>query len=72
MREEVLMALVRFGHRETCEEALKRFQAFLDDKKTTVLPVDTRKVTGGLSFQIFFPVFVIHLMRMFCRLLILL
>ncbi|XP_071903057.1 aminopeptidase M1-like isoform X1 [Coffea arabica] len=43
MREEVLMALVRFGHRETCEEALKRFQAFLDDKKTTVLPVDTRK-----------------------------
>lgn len=43
MREESLMALVRFGHRETCEEGLKRFQAYLDDRKTTLFPVDTRK-----------------------------
>ncbi|XAR49909.1 Membrane alanyl aminopeptidase, partial [Bertholletia excelsa] len=44
LREDVLMALVNFGHDKTIDEALKRFQAYLADQKTTLLPVDTRKV----------------------------
>ncbi|CAI9757692.1 unnamed protein product [Fraxinus pennsylvanica] len=43
MREEVLMALASFGHPQTHEEATKRFHAFLDDKNTSLLPVNTRK-----------------------------
>ncbi|KAL3511647.1 hypothetical protein ACH5RR_024364 [Cinchona calisaya] len=42
-REEVLMALVSFGHQQTCEEALKRFQAYMDDRETSLLPVDARR-----------------------------
>ncbi|XP_073141119.1 aminopeptidase M1-like [Henckelia pumila] len=43
IREEVLMALAQFGHRQTHEEAMKRFHAFLHDRNTSLLPVDTRK-----------------------------
>ncbi|CAI9753742.1 unnamed protein product [Fraxinus pennsylvanica] len=43
MREEVLTALASFGHPQTHEEARKRFHAFLDDTKTSLLPVNTRK-----------------------------
>ncbi|PIN22295.1 Puromycin-sensitive aminopeptidase [Handroanthus impetiginosus] len=42
-REEVLMALASFDHPQTKEEAIKRFQAYLDDPNTSLLPVDTRK-----------------------------
>lgn len=72
MRQEVLMALVHLGHKETCEEALKRFFAYLDDRKTSLLPVDTRRVTAIFNFQIFLLVFMCHLKKMSCRLLILL
>ncbi|KAK4479549.1 hypothetical protein RD792_015066 [Penstemon davidsonii] len=43
MREEVLMALANFGHPQTNEEAIKHFQAFINDENTSLLPVDTRK-----------------------------
>ncbi|CAK9179920.1 unnamed protein product [Ilex paraguariensis] len=37
------MALATFGHNETHQEAMKRFQAYLDDSSTSLLPVDSRK-----------------------------
>ncbi|KAG8380091.1 hypothetical protein BUALT_Bualt07G0157600 [Buddleja alternifolia] len=43
MREEVLMALASFGHPRTNEEAIKRFQAYVEDINTSLLPVETRK-----------------------------
>ncbi|KZV34117.1 hypothetical protein F511_42888 [Dorcoceras hygrometricum] len=43
MREEVLIALAHFGHTQTLEEAMKRFRAFLHDRNTSLLPVNTRK-----------------------------
>ncbi|KAK9282412.1 hypothetical protein L1049_005329 [Liquidambar formosana] len=43
LRERVLMALAMFGHDETHKEAMKRFQTFLDDRNTPLLPVDTRR-----------------------------
>lgn len=44
MRERVLMALVNLGHSRTIDEAMKRFQAYLDDQNTPLLPVDCRRV----------------------------
>lgn len=44
LRGEVLTALAIFGHDLTLDEALKRFNAFLEDRNTTLLPPDTRKV----------------------------
>ncbi|KAI3455597.1 hypothetical protein Pfo_012260 [Paulownia fortunei] len=43
MREEVLMALASFDHPWTKEEAINRFQAYLEDRNTSLLPVDSRK-----------------------------
>ncbi|KAK6157012.1 hypothetical protein DH2020_011260 [Rehmannia glutinosa] len=43
MREEVLMALASFDHPPTKEEAIKRFQAYVDNRNTSLLPVDSRK-----------------------------
>lgn len=44
MREVVLVALVNFGHARTIDKAMKRFQEYLGDQSTTLLPVDCRKV----------------------------
>ncbi|KAL0341862.1 UNVERIFIED_CONTAM: Aminopeptidase M1 [Sesamum calycinum] len=44
IREEVLTALACFDHPPTKVEAIKRFQAYLEDRNTSLLPVDTRKV----------------------------
>ena len=44
MRKEVLMALATFGHSETHKEAMNRFQAFLDDRNSTLLSADTKRV----------------------------
>lgn len=44
LRGEVLTALALFGHDETLNEACKRFNAFLADRTTPLLPPDTRKV----------------------------
>ncbi|PIN22297.1 Puromycin-sensitive aminopeptidase [Handroanthus impetiginosus] len=43
IREEVLVALASFDHPQTKEKAIKRFQAYLEDPDTSLLPVDTRK-----------------------------
>ncbi|KAK8551304.1 hypothetical protein V6N13_119775 [Hibiscus sabdariffa] len=43
MRGEVLMALAAFDHAKTHEQALQRFQAFLDDRSTPLLSADTKR-----------------------------
>lgn len=45
LRGEVLTALAVFGHDPTLDEANRRFQAFLEDRSTQLLPPDTRKAT---------------------------
>ncbi|XP_057771207.1 aminopeptidase M1-like isoform X2 [Salvia miltiorrhiza] len=42
-REQVLTALANLDHLQTKEEAINRFQAYLEDKNTSLLPVNTRK-----------------------------
>ncbi|KAL0904018.1 hypothetical protein M5K25_026087 [Dendrobium thyrsiflorum] len=42
LRGEILSALAWFGHSATRDEALKRFDAFLNDRDTSLLPPDTR------------------------------
>ncbi|KAK9131306.1 hypothetical protein Sjap_011793 [Stephania japonica] len=44
LRSEVLTALAMFGHNETQNEATKRFHAFVEDRNTSLLPPDTRRV----------------------------
>jgi len=44
LRGEILTALAVLGHDLTLEEGNKRFQAFLEDRNTPLLPPDTRKV----------------------------
>lgn len=39
-----MSALVSFGHEETVNEAKRRFEAFLEDRDTPLLPADIRKV----------------------------
>ncbi|PKI72071.1 hypothetical protein CRG98_007528 [Punica granatum] len=43
LRGEILTALAVFGHEETQKEASRRFNAFLEDRNTPLLPPDTRK-----------------------------
>lgn len=43
-RERVLMGLVNLGHSRTIDEAMKRFQAYVSDRNTPLLPVDCRRV----------------------------
>ncbi|WJZ94349.1 hypothetical protein VitviT2T_013220 [Vitis vinifera] len=43
LRKEVLMALATFGHSETHKEAMRRFQAFLDDRNSPLLSADTKR-----------------------------
>ncbi|KAL3851044.1 hypothetical protein ACJIZ3_012926 [Penstemon smallii] len=43
LRGELLTALSAFGHDITLDEASRRFQIFLDDRNTHVLPPDLRK-----------------------------
>ncbi|XP_057432212.1 aminopeptidase M1 [Lotus japonicus] len=45
LRGEILTALAGFGHDLTLDEANKRFQAFLEDRNTPLLPPDLRKAT---------------------------
>lgn len=44
LRGEILTALAMLGHKETLSEASRRFDAFLKDRNTPLLPPDTRKV----------------------------
>ncbi|XP_057851745.1 aminopeptidase M1 [Cryptomeria japonica] len=43
LRGEILTALVALGHEETKQEGLKRFNIFLNDRSTQLLPADVRK-----------------------------
>lgn len=43
MRERVLVGLVNLGHSGTIDEAMKRFQAYMSDQNTPLLPVDCRR-----------------------------
>ncbi|CAF2240874.1 unnamed protein product [Brassica napus] len=43
LRGEVLTALAVFGHDETLTEATRRFDAFLADRNTSLLPPDLRR-----------------------------
>ncbi|KAH7653497.1 Peptidase M1 alanine aminopeptidase/leukotriene A4 hydrolase protein [Dioscorea alata] len=45
LRGEVLTALAILNHEITSKEAIRRFNIFLEDKNTTLLPPDTRKAT---------------------------
>jgi puromycin-sensitive aminopeptidase len=47
LRGEILTALAVFGHDLTLNEASRRFHAFLDDRNTSLLPPDIRKVGEG-------------------------
>ncbi|CAJ2643796.1 unnamed protein product [Trifolium pratense] len=43
LRGEILTSLAQFGHDLTLDEASKRFQAFLEDRNTPLLPPDLRR-----------------------------
>uniref|UniRef100_A0A0D6QRK3 Aminopeptidase n=1 Tax=Araucaria cunninghamii TaxID=56994 RepID=A0A0D6QRK3_ARACU len=43
LRGEILAALAVFGHEDTKKEALRRFDVYLNDRSTKILPPDTRK-----------------------------
>ncbi|GLT75954.1 hypothetical protein SLA2020_476430 [Shorea laevis] len=43
LRGEILVALAELGDEQTLDEATRRFNAFLDDRNTPLLPPDTRK-----------------------------
>ncbi|KAL0441377.1 UNVERIFIED_CONTAM: Aminopeptidase M1 [Sesamum radiatum] len=49
IREEVLTALACFDHPPTKVEAIKRFQVYLEDRNTSLLPVDTRKQAAYIA-----------------------
>jgi len=44
LRGELLTVLAKFGHEKTRIEAARRFDAFLSDRNTSLLPPDTRTV----------------------------
>lgn len=43
LRSVLLIALVKLGHDETINEAIRRFHIFLEDRNTPLLPPDNRK-----------------------------
>ncbi|KAL9267254.1 Aminopeptidase M1-like protein [Drosera capensis] len=45
LREELLNGLVQLGHDSTVNEAIRRFEAFLDDRSTPLLPPDIRRAS---------------------------
>lgn len=53
LREAVLMALVTLDHEETVKEGIRRFQKFLDEKDTPLLPPDMRRVRSVIKRKTF-------------------
>ena len=45
LRGTLLTALAELGHEATINEALRRFNVFLEDRETPLLPPDVRKVS---------------------------
>jgi hypothetical protein len=44
LRPLLLIALVQLGHGKTINEGVRRFNIFIHDHNTSLLPPDTRKV----------------------------
>lgn len=57
LRGEILAALAMFGHEPTLDEASRRFQVFLDDRNTPLLPPDIKKVVNAkhINWYLSFP-----------------
>ncbi|KAJ4769821.1 Aminopeptidase M1 [Rhynchospora pubera] len=51
LRGELLTVLSELGHTVTLNEALKRFNAFVEDRDTPLLPPDTRKAAYIAAMQ---------------------
>ncbi|KAJ4782232.1 Aminopeptidase M1 [Rhynchospora pubera] len=51
LRGELLTVLSELGHTVTINEALKRFNAFVEDRDTPLLPPDTRKAAYIAAMQ---------------------
>ena len=52
LRGQILTALVDFGDEPTLKEASRRFDAFLDDRSTHLLPPDIRRVLQSHAFSV--------------------
>ncbi|KAK8660807.1 hypothetical protein V6N13_051716 [Hibiscus sabdariffa] len=52
LRGEILTALAMLGHKETLNEASRRFDAFLNDRNTPLLPPDIRKAAYVAVMQL--------------------
>ncbi|KAB2029134.1 hypothetical protein ES319_D05G142700v1 [Gossypium barbadense] len=50
MRGEVFMALAAFDHAKTHEQAMHRFQSFLDDRSTEFLSPDTKRLPQQTAY----------------------
>lgn len=44
LREEVLVALATFDHSETHQESMKRLKSYLDDRDTSLMSAQIKKV----------------------------
>lgn len=53
LRGELFATLAVFGHDETLKDARKRFQAFLEDRNTHLLPPDIRRVDTLLTLAVY-------------------
>lgn len=63
LRGELLTALAQLGHDLTIKEGVRRFYAFLDDRDTSLLPPDIRKVQVWLlMFKCHFHVLTIDIL----------
>ncbi|KAL4319665.1 hypothetical protein GQ457_18G002170 [Hibiscus cannabinus] len=52
LRGEILTALAMLGHKETLNEASRRFDVFLNDRNTPLLPPDIRKAAYVAVMQL--------------------
>jgi len=52
LRGTLLTALAELGHETTINEAVRRFNVFLVDRETPLLPPDVRKVSILMEFKL--------------------
>lgn len=50
LRGTLLTALAELGHEATINEAVRRFNVYLEDRETPLLPPDVRKVSILMEF----------------------
>ena len=53
LRGTLLTALAELGHEATINEAVRRFNVFLEDRETPLLPPDVRKVSILTEFKLY-------------------